>query len=40
MCGFYDQIATTPARTLVGVREQVALVADSIFHNQPGSELQ
>jgi hypothetical protein len=36
MCGFYDLIAETPARTLIGVREQVALVADSIFHNQPG----
>ena len=31
-----NRICTTRARTLAGVREQIALVARSIRHNQPG----
>ena len=31
-----DLIATTPSTTLVGACAQVAFVAESILHNQPG----
>jgi hypothetical protein len=36
MAAFYDLICDTPARTYVGVREQIAFVQDSIRYNCPG----
>ena len=40
MAALYDLICDTPARTYVGVREQIAFVKDSMRYNCPGEREQ